>query len=122
MFRHEDFPLTEARILIEDAKANIREQLSYFRNTMGTSPNDPDKTTWETKRQKLRDIYEKQPYANVPDSALYQLLRRRAVLFCNGPGRYGVHPLAVQMLREQYANDHTFTYKGGGLDLLDPIA
>lgn len=42
------------------------------------------------------------------------MLRRRAVLFCNGEGRYAVHPLAVEMLREQLK---VLEYKGGGLDI-----
>ena len=84
---------------------------------MGTIPNDPDETTWDQKLQKLRCVYEGDPAAGVPDKALYQLLRRRAVLFFNGKGRYGVHPLAVEILREQLANDPGFKYRGGGLDL-----
>jgi hypothetical protein len=84
---------------------------------MGVAPNDPDDTPWAEKLQKLRDIYEGNPAANVPDKALYQLLRRRAVLFFNGRGRYGIHPLAVEILREQLARDTTFVYRGGGLDL-----
>jgi hypothetical protein len=67
--------------------------------------------------KKLRDIYEGTVAASVPDKALYQLLRRRAVLFFNGKGRYGVHPMAVEILREQLAGDTQFNYRGGGLDL-----
>ena len=102
--------------MLVDAAIVAREQLSIFRNEMGTT-NPDQETDWPTKRDKLRKIYEDDPEAAVPDPALYQLLRRRAVLFCNGKGRYAAHPLAVEMLRENYTNDTNFTYKGGGLDL-----
>jgi len=104
-------------ILRQDVATIVREQLGIFRNEMGTVPGDMDPTDWATKRQKLRDMCEGTPDASVPDAALYGLLRRRAVLFCNGKGRYGVHPLAAEILREQLAKDPTFRYKGGALDL-----
>ena len=116
-FRYEDDPSSERRVLRTDVETAVLEQLGIFRNEMGVAPNDPDDTPWAEKLQKLRDIYEGNPAANVPDKALYQLLRRRAVLFFNGRGRYGIHPLAVEILREQLARDATFVYRGGGLDL-----
>jgi hypothetical protein len=116
-YRHEDDPTSERRVLLPDVEAVAREQLGIFRNEMGTIPNDADDTTWDVKLQKLRSIYEGDPAASVPDKALYQLLRRRAVLFFNGKGRYGVHPLAVEIPREQLAGDPTFEYRGGGVDL-----
>ena len=115
-YRNEDHPSTPRKILSADAVTVVREQLSIFRNEMGTT-NLEVETDWPTKKAKLRKIYEDDPEAAVPDPALYQLLRRRAVLFCNGKGRYAAHPLAVEMLRENFANDPSFTYKGGGLDL-----
>ncbi len=116
-YRHADHPETDSRIVPSDAELVVREQLGIFRNEMGTAPSDTDPTTWELKRDRLRSIYEQDPAAIVPDPAIYQLLRRRAVLFCNGKGRYGVHPLAVEMLREQLKSDETFEYRGGGVDL-----
>jgi hypothetical protein len=115
-YRNEDDPASERKVLLPDVEASVREQLGIFRNEMGTALNDPNDTPWADKLQKLRDIYEGKVAANVPDKALYQLLRRRAVLFFNGRGRYGVHPLAVEILREQLARDTTFVYRGGGLD------
>jgi hypothetical protein len=115
-YRHEDNPDSERIVMLADVQTAVREQLGIFRNEMGTAPNDPDDTTWEAKLRKLRDIYEGDPAANVPDKPLYQLLRRRAVLFFNGKGRYGLHPLAVEILREQLATDDTFRYSGGGLE------
>lgn len=114
-YRHEDDPASEAKILPNDAEKAIREQLGIFRNELGTAPNDPDDTPWKDKLQKLRDIYEQKPDANVPDKTLYQLLRKRAVLFFNGTGRYGVHPLAVEILREQLTGDTTFVFHNDGL-------
>jgi hypothetical protein len=116
-YRYEDDPSSERRVLRTDVETAVREQLGIFRNELGTTPNDPDDVPWDAKLQKLRDIYEGQPAANVPDKALYQLLRRRAVLFFNGKGRYGVHPMAVEILREQLVSDPRFKYRGGGLDL-----
>ena len=101
----------------EDVVKAALYELSSFRNRMGTVGGDTDPTTWEVKRDKLRAIYTNTSQAKVPDEALYQLLRRRAVLYFNGPGRYGVHPLAVEMLKEEFATDSTFVYQGGGLDL-----
>lgn len=115
-YRNEDEPTTPRKIMLKDAAVVAREQLSIFRNEMGT-PNPDQETDWPTRRDKLRKIYEHDPAAAVPDPALYQLLGRRTVLFCNGKGRYAAHPLAVEMLRENFLNDAGFTYKGGGLDL-----
>jgi hypothetical protein len=116
-YRYEDNPSSECRVLRTDVNKVVWQQLGIFRNELGNAPNDPDDTPWDAKLQKLRDIYENRPAANVPDKALYQLLRRRAVLFFNGRGRYGVHPMAVEILREQLASDPQFRYRGGGLDL-----
>lgn len=113
-YRHEDQPESENRMLHADARGAVLEQYSTFKNEMGTAPRDRDETSWEDKRAKLRQVYEQEPSANIPDRVLYQLLRRRAVLFCNGEGRYAVHPLAVEMLREQLK---AFEYQGGGLDI-----
>ena len=114
-YRAEDDSESKVQILRKDAVVVVREQLSIFRNEMGSAPNTKD-STWEDKRKKLRQIYENDADGRVPDEVLYDLLRRRAVLFCNGKGRYAVHPLAVEMLRENFPNEPDF-YKGGGLDL-----
>jgi hypothetical protein len=115
-YRHEPDPATLLKILRSDVVPVLQEQIGVFRSRLGTAPNDTDTTDWETKRRKLRDLYEGKPNAAIPDPALYQLLYRRAVLFFQG-GRYGVHPLAVQILREQFKTDTDFQYKGGGLDM-----
>jgi hypothetical protein len=39
------------------------------------------------------------------------------VLFFNGKGWYGVHPMAAEILREQLSGEPAFKYRGGGLDL-----
>jgi len=120
-YRAEDIPGSPPLVLTEDAATVVREQLGVFRNELGTSSTDStDKTTWEAKRDRLRRVYESDPAAIVPDDVLYQLLRRRAILFCNGRGRYALHPFAVEILREQFRNDSSFVYRGGGLDQLPP--
>ncbi len=119
-YRHADYPGTEARVLFPDARRIVLEQLGMFRQEMGVDPDDPDDAPWSDKRDRLRAIYEQAPDADVPNPVLYHLLRRRAVLYFNGKGRYGIHPLAAEMLREQLdGRDATFRYKGGGLELPD---
>jgi len=115
-YRHEDDPTSERRVLLGDVQTTVREQLGIFRNELGSGPNE-EKPTWDEQLQKLRAIYEDDPAAKVPNPPLYRLLRKRAVLYFNGTGRYGVHPMAVEILREQLAKDTTFQYRGGGLDL-----
>lgn len=116
-FRHEDQPATEPKVLVAEARSAALEQLSIFRNELGSAPGDPDPLPWADQLQKLRDVYEGKPAAGVPDTVLYRLIRRRAILYFNGSGRYAVHPLAVEVLKEQLAADATFKYQGGGLDL-----
>jgi hypothetical protein len=116
-YRYEDNPSSECRVLQTDVNKVVWQQLGVFRNELGTAPNDPDDIPWADKLQKLRDIYEGKPAASVPDNTLYQLVRRRAVLFFNGKGWYGVHPMATEILREQLSGEPAFKYRGGGLDL-----
>ena len=54
-FRAEDDPETPMQILRKDAVVVVREQLSIFRNEMGTTSTSMD-STWEVKRTKLRQI------------------------------------------------------------------
>jgi len=72
--------------------------IAPFRNRLGTGPYDPKPVTWEQKAEKLKQVY--QGEAPAPDDILYSLLRSRAVLFVNGKGRYAVHPIVVDILRE----------------------
>jgi len=115
-YRYQDQVGTPSKVTLAEAKLVVQEQLSIFRNELGTAPGDADPTDWETKRKKLEAIYRDEPGADIPDPALYQLLRRRAVLFCNGVGRYGVHPMAVEVLREQSRDGGKFQAGGLGLD------
>lgn len=118
-YRCQDHPDSPSVVLPEDAATVVREQLGIFRNELGTSSIDStDQTTWEEKRSRLRSVYEDHPDAIIPDDVLYQLLRRRAVLFFNGRGRYALHPFAVEILGEQFSKDPSFSYRGGGLELL----
>jgi len=72
--------------------------IAPFRNRLGTGPYDPKPVTWEQKAEKLKQVY--QGEAPAPEDILYSLLRSRAVLFVNGKGRYAVHPIVVDILRE----------------------
>jgi hypothetical protein len=51
------------------------------------------------KLEKLAEIYRGDSQAQIPDRTLYLLLRHRMVLQFNGALWYGVHPLAVDILR-----------------------
>jgi len=86
--------------VVTAAEANRAMDLSIapFRNRLGTGPYDSKPVSWEQKAAKLKEVYEGKAFA--PDDTLYSLLRSRAVLFVNGKGRYAVHPIAVDILRE----------------------
>ncbi|MBL8237368.1 MAG: hypothetical protein JNM66_08115 [Bryobacterales bacterium] len=85
---------------VTDAEARRVVDLSIapFRSRLGTGPYDTKQVTWDQKLAKLLEVYEGKAIA--PDDTLYSLLRSRAVLFVNGRGRYAVHPIAVDILRD----------------------
>ncbi len=80
------------------ARRAVNLAIAPFRNRLGTGPYDPKPVTWEQKAAKLKEVYEGKAVA--PDDTLYALLRSRAVLFVNGNGRYAVHPIVVDILRD----------------------
>jgi hypothetical protein len=53
------------------------------------------------KTSKLLAVYNDAPDSGVPDAALYSLLRGRAIQEFNGDRWCGVHPLVVDILKEQ---------------------
>ena len=80
------------------ARRAVNLAIAPFRNRLGTGPYDPKPVTWEQKAAKLKEVYEGKAVA--PDDTLYALLRSRAVLFVNGNGRYAVHPIVLDILRD----------------------
>lgn len=91
------------RTLIEggDVETAINEMRGTYLSKLGDNPGDPDHLPFAAKADRLKMIYEQQPEAKVPDVVLYSLLRSRSVLQFNGQVWYGVHPLVVDILKQQ---------------------
>jgi hypothetical protein len=51
--------------------------------------------------KRLTAVYDGAPDSDVPDPVLYSLLRGRAVQEFNGECWFGVHPIVVDILKEQ---------------------
>ena len=84
----------------DDARAAINNMRVEYLWRLGQSPYDvpipyPEKTS------KLLAVYNDAPDSGVPDAALYSLLRGRAIQEFNGDRWCGVHPLVVDILKEQ---------------------
>ncbi len=84
-----------------DCAAAINSMRRDYRRKLGQSPYDPESITYEQKLQKLLAVYSSAPDSDIPDPALYSLLRARAIQEFNGEGWFGVHPLVVDILRDQ---------------------
>jgi hypothetical protein len=89
-----------SRIEPDDARAAINNMRVEYLWRLGQSPYDvqipyPDKTA------KLLAVYNDVPDNGVPDAVLYSLLRGRAIQEFNGDRWCGVHPLVVDILKEQ---------------------
>jgi hypothetical protein len=91
----------DARMTTLDAKKAIQKTVQLYRNRLGTSAEEPDAVPYEQLRAKLLQIYRDEALAQVPDAALYALLRSRAVLHFNGESWFGVHTVVVDILKEQ---------------------
>jgi hypothetical protein len=86
-----------------DAIRAVRLYRKDYRDRLGTSREDSESIGYEVLKQKLLSVYRDEPNARIPDEALNRLLRSRAVLDFNGDYWYGVHPLVVDILKEQGA-------------------
>ena len=71
------------------------------RNRLGSAKEDTDAVPYAILRQKLLAVYERKSESDVRDPALNQLLKTRAILHFNGDYWYGVHPLVVDIMKEQ---------------------
>jgi hypothetical protein len=97
-----------SQIELEDALA-IRNLRGIYKQQLGETFFDTqNKITIKDKLGKLAALYRGEPTAQIADRVLYLLLRHRMVLQVNGEGWYGVHPLVVDVLKEQGA-----PYRGG---------
>jgi len=84
-----------------DAEAAVNNMRRDYRMNLGQSPYDAAPIPYSEKFAKLVAVYNSSPDSDIPDPTLYSLLRGRAVQEFNGAGWYGVHPLVVDILKDQ---------------------
>jgi hypothetical protein len=85
----------------DDARLAINKMRRDYRMRLGQSPYDVNQIPYAEKLARLLAVYRGIPDNEIPDPALYSLLRGRAVEEFNGDGWYGLHPLVVDILKEQ---------------------
>jgi hypothetical protein len=92
----------DAQMIAEtDSLAAINAMRRDYRRKLGQSPYDPNPISYEQKFQKLLAVYSGDSDSGIPDPTLYSLLRARAIQEFNGDGWFGVHPVVVDILKEQ---------------------
>jgi hypothetical protein len=94
-----------------DVTVSINKMRRDYRMKLGQSPYDAEQIPYSKKSAILMAVYQETSESDIPDPALYSLLRGRAVQEFNGVGWYGVHPLVVDILKEQ---DHLKPQDPGG--------
>jgi hypothetical protein len=92
---------TAPAIRPDDANAAISKMRWEYRMKLGQSPYDAHPIPYSEKSARLLAVYNRAPDSDIPDPVLYSLLRGRAVQEFNGTRWYGVHPLVVDILKEQ---------------------
>lgn len=97
----------------DDATAAINKLRRDYRMKLGQSPYDAEQIPYTEKLARLLAVYSDSPDNGVPDPVLYSLLRGRAIQEFNGEGWFGVHPLVVDILKEQ---QHLKPQDPGGTD------
>jgi len=97
----------------EDAKAAIGKMRRDYRMRLGQSPYDIRQIAYGEKLATLLAVYRGAADIEIPDHILYSLLRGRAIQEFNGDGWFGVHPLVVDILKEQ---QHLKPQDPGGTD------
>jgi hypothetical protein len=86
----------------EDVATAINRMRAEYLGRLGISQFDEEeKITYEQKAERLVKLHSRDPTAQVADPVLYSLLRSRAVQEFNGKRWYGIHPLVVDILKEQ---------------------
>jgi len=101
------------RIESTDADLAINKMRRDYRMKLGQSPYDSQPIPYSKKSERLLAVYHGNPDHDIPDPVLYSLLRCRAIQEFNGRGWYGVHPLVVEILKEQ---EHLKPQEPGGTD------
>ena len=85
----------------DDARVAINKMRREYRLRLGQSPYDLVQIPYAQKSARLLAVYGGAPDNDIPDPVLYSLLRARAIQEFNGEGWFGVHPLVVDILKEQ---------------------
>jgi hypothetical protein len=85
----------------DDAKAAIGKMRGEYTRRLGQSPYDMKEIPYSAKSSRLVGVYNSAPDNEIPDPVLYSLLRGRAIQEFNGDVWFGVHPLVVDILKEQ---------------------
>jgi hypothetical protein len=85
----------------DDAKAAISKMRGEYTRRLGQSPYDTKEIPYSAKSSRLVGVYNNAPDNEIPDPVLYSLLRGRAIQEFNGDIWFGVHPLVVDILKEQ---------------------
>jgi hypothetical protein len=97
----------------DDATTAINRMRREYLMRLGESPYDKDPIPYAEKWARLLAVYNGARDSRIPDRVLYSLLRGRAVQEFNGVGWCGVHPLVVDILKE---DQHLRPQDLGGTD------
>jgi hypothetical protein len=97
----------------EEARAAINKMRREYRLKLGQSPYDANPISYSEKSARLLAVYQGARHSDIPNPVLYSLLRGRAIQEFNGDFWYGVHPLVVDILKEQ---KHLLPQDPGGTD------
>jgi hypothetical protein len=81
---------------VDTALNQIREE---YKLRLGE--NREDKVPYPDKAQRLLAIFNQKSQSDIQDDVLRSLLKAGAIQWFNGKGRYGVHPLVVDILKQQ---------------------
>jgi hypothetical protein len=89
------------KIAADDIHLAITEHRDRYETGLGDDPFDKDPVPFRDKLERLMDVYNQRAEpAAAHDRCLNELLKAGAVLRFNGDGRYGVHPLVVDLLKK----------------------
>ena len=90
-----------SQIEADDLDRAIYNLRSDYERRLGQSPYDPDPVNYPQKADRLMEIYDDDPKAQITDAVMYSLLNARAIQEFNGKRWFCVHPLVVDILVKQ---------------------
>ncbi|RJP18117.1 MAG: hypothetical protein C4527_29560 [Candidatus Omnitrophota bacterium] len=101
--RASDYAILKKSNIIQskDVTRVINELRTDYERSLGESPYDKEKVTYKEKADLMIQIYNGIPDKKIPDAVLHSLLRARVVQEFNGERWFGIHPLVVDILKEQ---------------------